>query len=279
MVRGIALHSIIPLRSEPAESAEQLTQMLFAETCDIAEEKDRWKRVLLHGDGQSGWVDAKMLTPLSNQEYSAFRASLREALVRLPLTYAVSENNGQTIPLTAGTRLPDYREGRFKVLGVPFRIDPQAVAPAPLLLTPENLTETIRFFLNVPYLWGGKNALGMDCSGFSQVILSLFGIHLPRNASEQAREGQEVQSLDEAQAGDLAFFDHADLHPARTHISHVGILLDKERIVHCSGRVKVERIDSRGIYAAEIRDKDHPTGQYTHHPACIRRFVDSGKCR
>ena len=273
MVIAVALHSIVPVRSNPSEEAEQLTQMLFAETCDIVAEKCRWKQVKLHLDGQQGWVDAKMVSPLSEDEYVQLEASLASAaLVRLPMTYAVSGNNGQTLPLTAGTRLPAYSDGQFSVLGVTFRIDPQAVATKPLDLNAGELMTAVRFFLNTPYLWGGKNALGMDCSGFSQVVMSLFGIKLPRNASEQAREGKEVPTLQEAVAGDLVFFNHADINPAQTNISHVGILIDSQRVVHCSGRVKVERIDANGIFSVEIRDSLHPDGQYTHHLASVRRY-------
>lgn len=280
MVRAVALHSIVPLRSHPAEDAEQLTQMLFAETCDIISEKCRWKQVKLHLDGQQGWVDSKMVSTLSEDEYNTLEHSLADAAcVRLPMTYAVSGNNGQTLPLTAGTRLPNYNNGAFSMLGVTFRIDPQAVAVAPLDMSSEELMTAVRFFLNTPYLWGGKNALGMDCSGFSQVVMSLFGITLPRNASQQAREGEEVPSLHAAQAGDLVFFNHADVNPEQTNISHVGILLDRERVVHCSGRVKVERIDSNGIFSVEIRDFQHPDGQYTHHLACIRRYRCGGTAR
>ena len=196
MVKAVALHSIVPVRSNPSEEAEQLTQMLFAETCDIVAEKCRWKQVKLHLDGQQGWVDAKMVSPLSEDEYVQLEASLSSAaLVRLPMTYAVSGNNGQTLPLTAGTRLPAYSDGQFSVLGVTFRIDPQAVAVTPLAMSAEELMSAVRFFLNTPDLWGGKNALGMDCSGFSQVVMSLFGVRLPRNSSEQAREGKEVPTL------------------------------------------------------------------------------------
>ena len=177
------------------------------------------------------------------------------------MAYAVSENNGQTIPLTAGTYLPNYQDGRFELLGVGFRIDPSMVTNKPLALTTENLMNTVRFFLNIPYLWGGKNALGMDCSGFTQVIHSLFGHQLLRNASEQVTQGVPVESLKNVHAGDLAFFDHED-----GRISHVGLLLDGERIIHCSGRVKVEKIDERGIYSTE------QGGTYTHHLVSIRRY-------
>ena len=258
---GLSLHSIVPVRAEAREGAEQNTQMLFGELCEILEEQPRWKRIRLASDGQEGWVDAKMICPMTEEEYHGYAEALKEAAtVVFPMTYAVSENNGQTIPLTVGTKLTNYQDGRFEVLGVGFRIDPNMVTTQPLALNQENLLKTLRFFINVPYLWGGKNALGMDCSGFTQVIMSLFGKRLPRNASEQAQEGLPVASLEEVQAGDLAFFDHED-----GKISHVGIVIDPERIIHCSGRVKVEKLDAQGIYNAE-------QGGYSHHLVDIRRY-------
>lgn len=260
-MKGIVLHSVVPVRSEANEGSEQLTQLLFAETVDILEEKPRWIRIKNDADGQIGWVDFKMLTKLSDSECELVAKADKSARVMMPMAYAVSENNGQTIPLTAGTCLPNYKDGRFEVLGVSFRIDPSMVADKSLEMTTEKIMEVVRFFLNVPYLWGGKNALGMDCSGFTQIIHSLFGHQLLRNASEQVTQGIPVKSLKNAQTGDLAFFDHED-----GKISHVGLILDSERIIHCSGRVKVEKLDEIGIFSIE------QGGTYTHHLVSIRRY-------
>ena len=260
-MKGIVLHSVVPVRSEANEGSEQLTQLLFAETVDILEEKPRWIRIKNDADGQIGWVDFKMLTTLSDSECELVAKADKSARVMMPMAYAVSENNGQTIPLTAGTCLPNYKDGRFEVLGVGFRIDPSMVADKSLEMTTEKIMEVVRFFLNVPYLWGGKNALGMDCSGFTQIIHSLFGHQLLRNASEQVTQGMPVKSLKNAQTGDLAFFDHED-----GKISHVGLILDGERIIHCSGRVKVEKLDEIGIFSIE------QGGTYTHHLVSIRRY-------
>lgn len=289
-MKGISLHSVVPVRTEARETAEMSTQILFAEQCEILAEQARWYQVRLCQDGQEGWVDKKMLTPLSAEEEQKLPAEAT-AMVLMPMAYAVSENNGQTIPLTAGTRLCNYKDGRFELLGVGFRIDPSMVLTAPLPLDEPHLLQAVRFFLNIPYLWGGKNAMGMDCSGFTQVVLSLFGKHLMRNASEQATQGTEVNRLEDAQAGDLAFFckpqtnhannannanngkneNHAN-NGAHAPITHVGILIDKQRIIHCSGRVKVEKIDATGIFSIEQADAKHPQGQYTHQLLSIRRY-------
>lgn len=283
-MKGISLHSVVPVRTEARETAEMSTQILFAEQCEILAEQARWYQVRLCQDGQEGWVDKKMLTPLSAEEEQKLPAEAT-AMVLMPMAYAVSENNGQTIPLTAGTRLCNYKDGRFELLGVGFRIDPSMVLTAPLPLDEPHLLQAVRFFLNIPYLWGGKNAMGMDCSGFTQVVLSLFGKHLLRNASQQATQGTEVNRLEDAQAGDLAFFckpqtNHANNvnnannanNGAHAPITHVGILIDKQRIIHCSGRVKVEKIDATGIFSIEQADAKHPQGQYTHQLLSIRRY-------
>ncbi len=140
MNKGIILHSIVPLRGEGSECAEQLTQLLFGETVEILEEAERWIRVRNDADGMEGWVDFKMLTKMSDQEYTDYRTALDKstAFVRMPMAFALSKNNRQTIPLTAGTRLCNYKvEGTtasFEVLGVPFFIDPTMVLPAPMPL-------------------------------------------------------------------------------------------------------------------------------------------------
>lgn len=273
MAKAISLYSITPVRADAREGAEQVTQILFGETFDIIEKHARWTHVRLHSDGQKGWVDAKMVTPMKAEEYTAYSEALKTAAtVVFPMTYAMSVNNGQTIPLTAGTRLANYQDGHFEVLGVGFRIEPSMVRTEPAELNLQNLLETVRFFLNVPYLWGGKNALGMDCSGFTQVVMSLFGKQLLRNASEQATQGRKISSLSKVQAGDLVFFDHYEpmtneqspMTNDQLHITHVGIVIDPERVIHCSGRVKVEKLDETGIYSIE-------KGGYSHRLISIRR--------
>lgn len=273
---AIVLHSIVPVRAEAREGAEQETQLLFGELCEVTEQQPRWYKIRNQADGAEGYADSKMLTPMTDEEYATYAAALQASTARvlLPMTYAVSQNNGQTFPLTMGTRLANYRDGQFEILGVTFRIDSSAVAERPLPLNQTTLMQVTRFLLNTPYLWGGKNALGMDCSGLTQTVMSLFGSLLPRNASQQVKCGREVTSLHGAQAGDLVFFDHNDPSSDEcdpnnckgdTRITHVGLLLDAERVIHCSGRVKIERISERGIYGQEQQ-------LFTHHLAAIRRM-------
>ena len=265
-MRKIVLHSIVPVREKPDEGAEQLTQLMFGETCVVTDELPRWTKIRNDYDGQEGWVDFKMLSPLTDEQYEEYVSADNSAVVKFPIAYAVSEGN-VILPLNAGTHLSGYRNGTFKVLGTTFHIDAGLVASEPIApLTKETFWQVARYFINIPYLWGGKNGMGLDCSGLSGILLSLFGVKLLRNAREQITQGVEVGSLGEARCGDLAFFNHVSRSKTDTGITHVGIILDPNTIMHCSGRVKLEKLTSDGI----LSELD---GSLTHDLAGIRRYV------
>ena len=115
--------------------------------------------------------------------------------------------------------------------------------------------------MNAPYLWGGRTPFGIDCSGFVQMVYKLQGMKLLRDASQQATLGEVVSLIDEAESGDLAFFDDAE-----GNIIHVGMLIDRQRIIHCSGKVKINNLDHEGIYDANLQ-------KYTHKLRLIKRII------
>ena len=186
-------------------------------------------------------------------------------------------DGGTDLLLTLGTRLPNYSHGTFEILGQQYLIDPTCVnittaqrstGEADLQqsdLQRSELATIAQSLLNAPYLWGGKNLMGMDCSGFTQVVYAAMGVNLLRNAREQMTQGELVPSLADAQPGDLAFFDHADRDPKATNISHVGLLLSPTEIIHCSGCVHIDSIDEEGIHLSD--------GSLTHHLVQIKRYL------
>ena len=271
--------TVTPVRQEPSEGSEQLTQLLFGEVCEVLDRLPRWTKIRSTLDGQEGWVDFKMLTsaPISSQEVKGERLKIKgEGVISVPMAIATDMETSEELMLTLGTRLPNYAHGTFEVLGKQYLIDPTCVSlpisnslsGRPIGGTPSNshnVCAIAQTLLNAPYLWGGKNAMGMDCSGFTQVVYATQGINLLRNAREQMTQGELVPSLAEAQPGDLAFFDHADRDPKATNISHVGLLLSSTEIIHCSGCVHIDTIDEQGIHL--------PDGELTHHLVQIKRYL------
>ena len=106
-------------------------------------------------------------------------------------------------------------------------------------------------------MWGGRSPLGIDCSGYTQMVYRFFDIYLPRDSHEQSKEGKEIR-LQDAKLGDLAFFEKDD------RIMHVGIILNKNRIIHSSGKVRVDRLDEEGIF-------NMSEGIYTHKLQSLKR--------
>ena len=262
---------VTPVREEPAHAAEQATQLLFGEVCEVVDRHSSWTKIRSTMDGQVGWVVSKMLTPVSEEAIRLLgerREAHGEGVVATPMAVATDTKTGEQLILTIGTRLPYYKKGTFEVLGKKYKIDPRCVYEVKgerLEVKGEDIVRVAQSLLNVSYLWGGKNMMGYDCSGFTQTVYSVFGINLLRNAREQVTQGQVVGSLAEAQPGDLVFFDHLDRAPEATRITHVGMLISPTEVIHCSGCVHVDKIDETGIRLAN--------GELTHYLVQIKRYL------
>jgi cell wall-associated NlpC family hydrolase len=122
------------------------------------------------------------------------------------------------------------------------------------------IDQALKYF-NAPYLWGGRSPLGIDCSGFVQVIYKMVGYALPRDASQQVHCGTSLSFVEETKPGDLAFFDDEE-----GRIVHVGIIWEKHKIIHASGKVRIDNVDQFGIYNLE-------TKRYTHQMRVMKRII------
>jgi cell wall-associated NlpC family hydrolase len=107
-------------------------------------------------------------------------------------------------------------------------------------------------YMNCPYMWGGRSPFGLDCSGFTQNVFMLFGKKLSRDACDQEKQGKIVDDIKNSKYGDLAFFENKD-----KKVTHVGIILDNNKIIHCSGRVRIDDLDNKGIIDTDTKDYSH----------------------
>lgn len=252
--------SSIPVRANPSHQSEMVSQVLFADIFEVFEQDGDWLQIRMQTDGYIGWVDAKQTTILSEETLPS-PANTHVFLTNEANTLALKGASKSPLYLHAGTTLPCYSDGKFSLNGMQYQLTSSNVMAPNAEDFESNIIETAKMFLNTPYLWGGRTHAGIDCSGFSQIVFKMLGITLNRDAWQQAEQGEVVDFLTGAKAGDLAFFDNAE-----GKITHVGIMLNNSQIIHASGQVKIDRIDNQGIFAVD-------QNKYTHQLRIVKRYV------
>ncbi|MCF8424910.1 MAG: C40 family peptidase [Bacteroidia bacterium] len=245
---GICSLSIIPCRKEPSGKSEMVTQLLFGETYTIAEEGEDWINIITNYDNYPCWISAKQHTRISDFDFK----SLKNNPLSTELVQVVADTTNNSIfPLTIGASLPNLKDGKCKLGNIEYKFDGQTTDCTSKKSVKE-IKDTAYLFLNAPYLWGGRSPFGIDCSGFTQLVYKLNGYQLPRDANQQVEVGTPLSFVEEAEAGDLAFFDNEE-----GSIVHVGIVLENQQIIHASGSVRIDKFDHYGIFHSDNKKYSH----------------------
>lgn len=248
MKYGIANLSIIPVRAEAKEQSEMTTQLLFGETFQILSIRKNWCHISIDFDNYQGWIDINLCNQISDDLYLKHIAHKAIVLNEF-LSVVHSEKSKAPYFLCGGSEIPFFNESDKS-----FLLGDEKYFLIGDIENNKKLTikESSYKYLNSPYLWGGKTNFGIDCSGFTQTIFKMHGINLPRDASQQINHGKTVNFINESKVGDLAFFDNEE-----GKIVHVGIILDENKIIHASGKVRIDNIDHQGIYNSNKKLYSH----------------------
>mgnify|MGYP000725318068 CR=1 FL=1 len=246
---GVCHLNIVPLRAEAADASEMVSQLLYGEHFKILESRKKWSRIRIGFDKYEGWIDNKQLTTITEEDYAVFENLPLQLSSDLVDVVTTSENQLLSVCLGSNVSSAKFLSHHFEGKTVSD------------ILPKEHLIETALLYLNSPYAWGGKSPFGIDCSGFTQMVYKLNGYKLLRDASQQATQGEALSFIEESEPGDLAFFDNEE-----GKITHVGIIMEDNYIIHAHGKVRIDRIDHSGIFNYEAR-------AHTHKLRVIKRIV------
>lgn len=258
MKHAICPLSVVAVRNSASEKSEQVTQLLFGEVVEIEMMKGKaWTKVRCLWDNYIGWVRSNQLKAITPSELENYQTNYAFCLDFMqPIA-----GDGFHLPITIGARLPNFDGIRCELGEQRFSFSGQAVFPNNIQPNSEMLIKMARRYLYAPYQWGGRSPMGIDATGFTQVVFSFLGISLHREANQQVYQGEAVDFVELMQPGDLAFFENK-----RGNISHVGIVMPDGLIIHAAGRVRIDKLDHYGIFSEE-------KNKYTHKLRVIRRLL------
>ena len=242
---GICLLTTIPMRKEKSDKSEMINQVLFGENFKILKKEKKWSFVELLHDHYKGWVCNKQYSLISKRNIPSFICNKKYCNIKI---------NNTNQPIILGSLIPKGKKIKHE-LKIKSNIQFREMNDF------DNWFNKIcKKYLNTPYLWGGRTPFGIDCSGYTQMVFRFFNIYLPRDAYQQEKEGDNIDFL-KRKMGDLAFFE------LNNKITHVGIILKNNKIIHSSGKVKINYIDNLGIY------KNPKLKEYTHKLKSIKRLI------
>lgn len=255
---GACLLSVVPVRSEPSDKAEMTTQLMFGDLVAVIESWNNWLKIRIVYDNYEGWIDHKQVVEINGDEF--LKLSKAPSQFTKDLVEVFQGESGRLIPVLFGSTVRNLTPDGFHIADHHFMFEGHL---SELVMKPSinSIIEDAMLLLNAPYMWGGKTPFGIDCSGFTQTVFKVNGVELLRDAAQQASQGESISLVDEAEPGDLAFFDNEE-----EKIVHVGIICEKHKIIHASGKVRIDMIDHQGIYNKGLQ-------KYTHRLRLIKRLI------
>ncbi len=259
MIFSICSLSVVPVRAGRKYKSEMVTQLLFGEVVECWEKNGEWTKIRCVWDNQIGWVPTNQLNPITEEEANRYQSNFA-CCMELAQPAIASDH---FLPLTMGASLPCFDGMRFEIAGTSYSFSGQVITPQNIQTSIDLLIKLARKYLYAPELEGGRSPFGIDSTGLIQILFKMIGVAMPRDAYLQARKGDNIDFYEQAAIGDLVFFQDKN-----GHINHVGIICDKDRILHTFGKVRIDKIDHFGIFNVE-------TKKYTHKLRVIKRVLQA----
>lgn len=256
-IYAIAAHSVANLRYAADYSSEMATQVLMGTPLKVLEKKSYWYRVVTP-EGYIAWVTVGSVKRMNEEELTAWRSSER-LIVNTHYTLfldqpskkgnIISDGVWGNIVQVAGKAVNGYAKVQLPNGKIAYVPQGDVVSFDKWLstrrATPENIIKTGKQFLGFPYLWAGTSIKGLDCSGFVKTSHFLNGVILRRDASQQAKVGQEIDitnGIENLQMGDILFFGRKATETRAARVSHVGMYIGDGLFIHSATFVKINSL-------------------------------------
>ncbi|MGB7785881.1 MAG: SH3 domain-containing C40 family peptidase [Salinimicrobium sp.] len=255
--KALVRTSVANIRSNKGHSSELATQATLGTPLNVLKHEGDWYLVQTP-DNYIAWVDHGGITPMSEKEFTDWKAAEKVIFLKaFGLAYASASEGAEIVSdVVAGDIfvLKGSKNGFFEVQypdgRVGFLKQKEAEKYEKWLksrdLSEEELVATSKQLMGLPYLWGGTSAKGVDCSGFTKTIYFMNGMVIPRDASQQVHTGKLVDSTknwDKLKRGDLLFFGTPATDSTKERVVHVGMWIGDNKFIHSSGNVHISSMD------------------------------------
>jgi cell wall-associated NlpC family hydrolase len=247
--------------SKPTEKADVVSQAIYGSNVKLLEARGEWSKIQT-SDHYKGWTPSRYLRIILTGDGYATAGPTVQVESLFANIYAEPDITKHkpvvTIPFEAKLEVvPDDPKGasearkeshegwlHVRLAGMTLawiQAGDTAADPKPLTI-PESI-ELAKRFLGVPYLWGGRSSYGYDCSGFTQMLVRVRGINIPRDADQQAAwSGVARIGRKDLRAGDLVFFGSSE-----KDITHTGMYIGDGQFIHDTTNahpvVQISRLD------------------------------------
>lgn len=257
MTYAVCHISISSLRSSANNKSEQISQVLFGEVFTVIDQRGKWVRVLTQTDAMLGWMLKDHLSDITVDEFNDYNANQR---FNIELFHPVfTADSSFHIPF--GAKLPRFDGLGFVLAGKRYTFSGRTIELSEQRIEGEWICKIARLFLHAPQLPGGRSSFGMDANAFIQLVFAAAAIKINRSPLDLLQKGKLIDFVEEAKAGDLAFFEKR-----KGYISHMGIILDNNRVIHVDGVVRIDQLDHFGVFNKE-------TQKYSYKLRIMRRLL------